>query len=273
MTYSADTAWLAAIQNVCLGGEAVAPQASTGANGRVSFELIAHTMEFDMGYPIVTCKPNTSWIYMAAEAIWILSGENSLFYSQEIQRIQAPYSDDGKKLSGAYGPSFQSQLPYILDLFARDINTRQAVLTIWKRSPKPSKDIPCTVALQWLIRNNKLHCIVTMRSSDVGMGLPYDMFSFACMSAEIASKLGVELGICYITAGSRHIYDNQIATLKDLPITVAALSPNYEKLVTWKWPAYKEVLRTISKYTWTNDIERADAQLMAKTLICGGELD
>jgi thymidylate synthase len=230
-------------------------------------------MEFDMGYPIVTCKPNTSWIYMAAEAIWILSGENSLFYSQEIQRIQAPYSDDGKKLSGAYGPSFQSQLPYILDLFARDINTRQAVLTIWKRSPKPSKDIPCTVALQWLIRNNKLHCIVTMRSSDVGMGLPYDMFSFACMSAEIASKLGVELGICYITAGSRHIYDNQIATLKDLPITVAALSPNYEKLVTWKWPAYKEVLRTISKYTWTNDIERADAQLMAKTLICGGELD
>jgi thymidylate synthase len=272
--HTADEAWLHTISEIFAEGKPVEPQASIGANGRVSFEILCHTMAFDMKYPIVTMKPMTSWLYMAAEPMWVLAGENSLYFSQEIQTIQKPYSDDNKRLAGAYGPPFKSQLQYVVDLLNKDKNSRQAVMTIWRKRPEPSKDIPCTVAIQWLIRDNQLNAIVTMRSSDVGMGLPYDMLTFTCMSAEIASLVGgVELGTCFITAGSRHIYTNQFAQLEDVLSKDAdggtELGYEYEAWATWKWPAIKERLKRATKLTWNDPITRADAQIKARQLILG----
>jgi len=45
-----------------------------------------------------------------------------------------------------------------------------------------------------------------MRSSDVWIGLPYDMFSFSCIANQVAMRLNVKLGVCSITAGSSHLY-------------------------------------------------------------------
>jgi Thymidylate synthase len=55
-----------------------------------------------------------------------------------------------------------------------------------------------------------------MRSSDVWMGLPYDMFSFTCMSYMIAETVNAVLGNCSITAGSSHIYSKDYAGAEDV---------------------------------------------------------
>lgn len=247
--FNANKAWLDTVSDVLKHGEAVAPQKSTGAGGRVSFELLAHTMQFDMRYPIVTIKPNTSWIYMAAEPMWVISGSNKLNWVPEIDRIQAPYSDNQESLAGAYGPPFKQQLDYVARTLNSDLNSRQAVITIWKRDPFPSKDIACTVALQFIVRNGFINCIVTMRSSDVGMGLPYDMLTFTCMAAEVASMLNepVEFGTCYITAGSRHIYQDQMSKLEYVAQNTYPTYDEYNPWAMWAWPAIKLKLMDIAQ--------------------------
>lgn len=265
---TANDAWLQTIEAIIRYGNAVAPPHSTGSAGRVSFEVLNHVMHFNMAYPIVTLKPNTSWLYMCAEALWVIEGSNKLKYNTEIDRIQRNYSDDGEILAGAYGPHFKQQKDWIIQKLNEDRNTRQAVMLIWKRKPKPSRDIPCTCMLQFVIRDNKLHVLVTMRSSDVGIGLPYDMLTFTCMAAEIASSLqeSTELGYCYITAGSRHIYENQMSQLSELYKENAGYwsKPEHQPWLTWKWPAIKDIMKNIIDMKYE---DRAHAQSIARDLL------
>jgi len=265
---TANKAWLKTIEDVLAHGKTVPPQKSTGAGGRLSFEILSHTMSFDMTMPIVTIKPNTSWLYMCAEPIWVIDGSNRLDWAPEIEKIQAPYSDNQYLLNGAYGPPFKQQLAYVSNILNADLNSRQAVITIWKRNPKPSKDMPCTVAVQFIVRDGKINCIVTMRSSDVGMGLPYDMLTFVCMAAEVASRIKepVELGTCYITAGSRHIYSDQMEKLSYTLNNLVYNDDSYKPWAMWSWPGIKEKMYAIV-FTYYED--RSLYQSIARERLLG----
>jgi thymidylate synthase len=268
---TADAAWVKTVAEVMTSGKPVASQSSIGAGGKPSFELRNHQLSFSLRYPIVTVKPNTSWLYMASEAMWVIDGSNKLDYSPEIGRIQEPYSDNRVTLFGAYGPPFKYQLEYILSTLNKDRNSRQAVMAIWRRNPKLSRDIPCSVAMQFLIRDAFIHSNIYMRSSDVGKGLPYDMFTFACMTAEIASRLDVdaELGDCTITAGSRHIYINQYDPLERMLQDNVPLpeDPAYVPWDRWKWPAIKQKLNNVVNMDRQTFAERPDKQERAKQII------
>jgi len=262
MTKTADEAWLKTVDDIKNWGQPVEPQKSTGAKGRVSFEILNHTLSFDMKWPVVTCKPNTSWLYMAAEPMWVLDGSANLNHFPEIYRIQLPYSDNGVTVYGAYGPRYKLQKQNVIDRLNNDINTRQAIMVLWRRNPPIMKDIACTTSLQWLVRNGEINTIVNMRSSDVGLGLPYDMLTFVCMTADIASKLTepVELGKCYINAGSRHIYEDQWDGLN-----ISEMQFNqyiYPAWSMWKWPAIQQTLKKMAAIN-TATLNRLDIQMEA----------
>ena len=71
-----------------------------------------------------------------------------------------------------------------------------------------------------MIRNNRLHCFDTMRSSDIWLGWPYDVFNMSMISRyvllylksidEIAIDHDIELGNLYLTAGSLHLYEKNV---------------------------------------------------------------
>lgn len=208
-----DSAYMKAIRE-CMLGDVVSPR------GMASRELIQHTVEFDMTRPVITIPGRElDYQFMVAEAHWILSGDDKL--NNYIRRNLEKYSDDGKTMYGAYGVPFAEQMSYICQKLWEDRDTRQAVMTLWERNPRVSKDIPCTVAMQWLIRDDKLHCNVFMRSQDVWLGLPYDLFSFSMMSAKIMLHLKetyveLTLGTLRITAGSRHLYERNYQRVHNL---------------------------------------------------------
>ena len=177
-----------------------------------------------MSCPIVRC-PNRKlgYRFLVAEAAWIASGRNDLASIVPYAKQLARFSDDGLTLAGSYGPPFIDQLGWIVRTLANDPASRQAVATIWRPRPGPSNDTPCTVALQWLIRDRRLHCVATMRSSDAWTGWVYDVHSFSTMSAVVALALreylkhrppvvGLvepppnELGNLILTVGSQHLY-------------------------------------------------------------------
>ena len=64
-----------------------------------------------------------------------------------------------------------------------------------------------------------------MRSNDIWMGVPYDMFSFCFLQVKMAMELGVEVGTYTHYAGSLHMYkrDYDVA-LKNMDASVLAIT-------------------------------------------------
>lgn len=181
---------------------------------RTTRELLGWQTRWPMRSPVVLCPARRlGRRFAAAEAAWILSGTNRLDAVSRHAPHLRDFSDDGVHLYGAYGPPFVDQLPYVVSCLARDPASRQAVATLWRPRPGQSKDIPCTVALQWVVRDHEMHCVATMRSSDAWLGVPYDAISFSCMSAAVAAEVNraapgtvARLGELVFTAGSQHLY-------------------------------------------------------------------
>jgi thymidylate synthase len=170
-------------------------------------EMFHQTTVVDLRRPLITHPARRlNYAFAAAEALWILDGSNDLARLTRVNAEMARYSDDGLTLSGAYGPRIAEQLGYVLRTLAADPASRQAVVTIWRENPAPSKDIPCTVALAFYLRDGTLHVHAFMRSNDLWRGWPYDTFSFSMLSVVLAHRLGARPGNLYLTAGSSHLY-------------------------------------------------------------------
>lgn len=149
--------------------------------------------------------------YAVGELAWYLSGSNKASDIGRFAKKWMEISDDGETNNSAYGYRIFTkfgfdQWEYLKSLLKKDPNSRQAVLHIKDADNKLTKDTPCTVYLQFLIRNNKLNLSVHMRSNDIWMGVPYDMFSFCFLQMKMAMELGVEIGEYHHYAGSLHMY-------------------------------------------------------------------
>jgi thymidylate synthase len=203
--------WRDLLCNLLLGGEEVSPR------GQLTRELRQRTIEIEMRRPVLLDpRRKLSFSGLAAEAYWICSGDSSLAGIEPWLPRMKEFSDDGVTLAGAYGPRIHEQLTYVVEKLKSDPDTRQATLTIWDRNPGPSRDYPCTVAMDFKLRGGKLNLHVFMRSSDAWLGIPYDVFSFAMVAHLVCCRLNAghacleactEPGTLYLTAASSHLYE------------------------------------------------------------------
>lgn len=214
---NADKAWVRDLEYVFKYGDKVSPR------GKLVYETLALKSEVSMGNPVILNKRrNLGYKFMAAEAAWILGGDNRLSTIQPYSKTIGTFSDDGETFFGAYGPKVYDQIPFVVSTLHNDVDSRQAVINIWRENPGPSRDIPCTLSLQFLIRNSKLHCVASMRSSDLWLGHPYDIFNFSAVSFAVLLQLKtvfdlkLELGHLFLTAGSKHIYEKNGSDVSDI---------------------------------------------------------
>lgn len=166
--------------------------------------------------------------FMVAEWWWIATGQSSLEAISPFCNEIHKFSDNGLDFFGAYGPPWRAQVDYVIEKLKHDNDSRQAVLTIWRQNPPKTKDVPCTVAMQYLLREGRLHAIVTMRSSDAWLGLPYDIFNFAQLQSAIAGELGVPVGFLQLNLGSLHLYSRNVQQARGLLMSdnlFASVSP------------------------------------------------
>lgn len=125
---------------------------------------------------------------------------------------------DGGIFKGAYGTRAGAQIDKIVELLKNDPETRQAVITL--RDPyrdlfEKSKDVPCTIAMSFRIRNGKLNMTTHMRSNDLVWGFPYDVIQFCLLQMTIAEELGIENGTYTHHADSLHIYERHAKMMQE----------------------------------------------------------
>ena len=161
-----------------------------------------------------------SLTYLIAELTWYLSGNNKTEWISKYSSFWKSISDDGVTANSAYGARlFQphdsiaksrfTQWDYVVDELRQDPDSRRAIMHL--RVPADSidarLDVPCTLALQFFIRNNKLHQIATMRSSDIIFGIAYDIPAFTMFQEILAAELNVDVGSYTHVSNSLHIYE------------------------------------------------------------------
>lgn len=175
--------------------------------GKPTREHLGAQLQFASQNSLLTCpERKLNYRFAAAEALWMVLGRDDVASLARVNPRMREFSDDGRRLAGAYGPRFRQQLPYVLETLARDPLSRQAVVEIWRPSPGPSKDVPCTLSWQFLLRDGRLHLVATMRSSDAWLGVPYDAFSFSVVLQYVAGRLGARGGTVTMNLGSSHVY-------------------------------------------------------------------
>jgi thymidylate synthase len=148
------------------------------------------------------------------EFLWYLSGNNA---TDQITHYIPQYSeyDEGGKVFGGYGPRLRGgtdQLATVVGLLRDRPSTRRAVIQIFDRADllEHHEDVPCTCTLQFLNREARLDLIVYMRSNDVLIGLPHDVFCFSMIQELVARSVGIDVGQYIHVAGSLHLYDAKI---------------------------------------------------------------
>lgn len=164
---------------------------------------------------VITLKTrDISYNYLVGEMLWYWSGRNDLAFINHFSKFWSKISDDNKTSNSAYGYILKfkygfDQIESIIDLLKSDPSSRRAVINfnVPNMYVKTTKDEVCTIALSFMIRNNKLNCTAMMRSNDVIFGLSYDLSYFICLQKYIADRLGVNYGSYTHYAVSMHVYE------------------------------------------------------------------
>lgn len=187
--------------------------------------------------------------FMVGELLWILQGRNDVDSVSHYNKQWLNFSDDGEILNGAYGqrifkwdgafdivdesyddeegnshPSFElqeiivNQFENVYKLLKEDKYTRQATISMFDPSKdfRKTKDKPCTNLLRFSIRNDKLNMITFMRSNDIWLGFPYDVFNFMTLQEILANRLGIEVGEYTHIVDSFHLYETHFDAAKKI---------------------------------------------------------
>jgi thymidylate synthase len=189
----------------------------------VQFELLNPYSRF-VGYK----SRDMSRKYCLGEICYFLDGRNDLESIAHYAKFWNKISDDGKLVNSAYGyrlfnktnSAGLSPFEYLIEALVRDSSSRKAVMPIYNyEDSRESKDNPCTMHLQFVIRDSCLSCFTFMRSNDVWLGVPYDIAFFTLLQEIVLVRLqkaypDLKMGAYTHHALSLHVYENNIEALR-----------------------------------------------------------
>lgn len=132
-------------------------------------------------------------------------------YGHMILFDKKPYSEEGI-----------TSFCHAIDVLKKDKSSRQVILhyNLPEHYNTKTKDIPCTISTQILIRDNLLNFIVFQRSSDLFLGLVYDLPWHCHLMNKFIDELNkmpsynIHPGSLTMLLGSVHIYQKDLSFLK-----------------------------------------------------------
>lgn len=207
--------------------------------GKKTKELLSVTTEIEnpRNRLFYNSKRKFNPAFAIAETIAHLTGINNTKYFDTFNSNMKNFSDNGVNFYGNYGVRITKYIERVVEKLQNNPDTRQAVVTIYNTEDSfaPTKDVPCTLNLDFKLRDNKLYLHTFMRSNDLVWGYQYDVFCFTLIQEIIANELNVELGSYTHTATSMHVYERHwdlIEKMKDelLEIEMEPISQNLQDM-------------------------------------------
>lgn len=120
------------------------------------------------------------------------------------------------KLNSNYGSYWFGKhgVRFIQQILTRDPMSRRAVIPMYGSDADhmdlDAKDVPCTLAIEFRLRNGKLNMRAIMRSQDILWGMANDLPTFSFLQEIVAALLNVEMGTLTVSVGSFHVYESRM---------------------------------------------------------------
>ena len=129
-----------------------------------------------------------------------------------------PSTDFAHTIGTAYGWIVKKYnlIGNLIETLKTNPGNRRMVLSLWQNEWLETAALPsCVWNSQWNITDGKLNLLVTSRSSDVPLGLPFNIVQYATLCHLIAQSVGAKPGQFTFITNDAHIYENQIDGIKE----------------------------------------------------------
>lgn len=173
----------------------------------------------------------------AAEVAWFALGTNKVDFINGYAPLWNKFvEDDGETIAAAYGYRWQShfgrnQLRDAMATLANDPTDRQVVVCAWDPGSdalgaKAKKNVPCPVLFHLYtgptIEGREVSMTVFMRSSDIFVGLPYDVMGHGLLLNAIVDQLlhykddvKWTMGTMTFNLSHAHLYDSHYSMVEE----------------------------------------------------------
>jgi thymidylate synthase len=179
-----------------------------------TYALFNQNINIDLqyGFPIVTGKKiffdkalhEFKWIYEGRVDLDYLNKNNINWWNNFAKngKLGKIYGYQIRKFNGVF-----DQVKYVINEINN--NSRRAVITLWNPTDLKEQALPCCYTQLNFVRiNNKLNMSINFRSSDLFLGLPYDIIFAALFLYTVANECNLAPANLGLNIANAHIYIN-----------------------------------------------------------------
>jgi len=138
-------------------------------------------------------------------------GDLGPVYGFQWRHFGAEYVD----MHADYSGKGVDQLANVINLIRTRPDDRRILLCAWNPADLDKMALPpCHCLVQFYCANGELSCQLYQRSADMGLGVPFNIASYALLTIMLAHVTGLKPGDFVHTLGDAHVYSNHVEALR-----------------------------------------------------------
>lgn len=238
MSNSAELEYLQLMKNVMENGHYKQSRTGTNVYSITGASLRISLKNYTL--PLLTTK-KVAWRCVKSELLWFLRGETNAktlaeqgnhiwdangsrefldsrgFYFREENDLGPIYGFQWRNWNAQENSTGIDQIQQVLQTLKTNPYSRRLVVSAWNPEQIPDMALPpCHMMFQFVVqpssKNEKpyLDCVLTQRSADLPLGVPFNIASYALLTHMVAEAVNMQAGELIHNMGDVHIYENQI---------------------------------------------------------------
>ena len=226
---------------------AIPDHIAQGSNAVKTIRLPHQVLQFDLSeeFPILVSKKvgfktatlEMLWIFQAAsnDVRWLQErnikiwneweiAEDGTYQGRNINDIYAkshpnePKENFAHTIGTAYGWIVKRYdlVNNLIETLKKNPGNRRMIMSLWQNEWLPTAALPsCVWNSQWNLIDGRLNVLVTSRSSDVPLGLPFNVVQYSVLCHLLAQSINAKPGQLTFITNDAHIYENQIDGIRE----------------------------------------------------------
>ena len=226
-----DEKYLSLLTDIMANGTQKGDRTGTGT---ISVFGRMYRHDLSQGFPLLTTK-KLHLKSILHELLWFLKGDTNIQYLNDHGvTIWDEWATENGELGPVYGAQWRAwqgangevidQISVLIEGIRNNPNSRRHIISGWNvgalpnEKKSPQQNVldgkmalpPCHVLYQFYVANGKLSCMLTQRSADCFLGVPYNAASVALLTHIVAQQCDLEVGEIIHSFGDLHLYLNHL---------------------------------------------------------------
>ncbi|MEI8008386.1 MAG: thymidylate synthase [bacterium] len=196
--------------------------------GTGTLDTFGYQMRFDLSngtFPLLTTK-KLHLRSIIHESLWFLTGDTNIKYLNDNKvSIWNEWADENGELGPVYGYQWRhwpkpsggevDQIKEVIASIKNNPDSRRHIVSAWNVGQIEEMALPpCHLLFQFDVTEGRLSLQLYQRSTDVFLGLPFNIASYAILLMMIAQVCELQPGTFIWTGGSNHLYLNHLEQAK-----------------------------------------------------------